>query len=197
VEWYDNVEPKTTCQVSHQEMQLNQWAKCLSAVESYEKSQHASFDSVIKLRPDDLWYGLMFPHCVLDHASKVYIARQEGRWSDQWFSLPRKIATPIFSLISKQMKPVCLKGSIVSTVLYRAQKDGFEFQIFEHIREYASLYQMHVVPLFLPRILARTEDHRSLDVKEKCARFLPDVLRENCNSTVRGRDPILVGTWDV
>jgi hypothetical protein len=47
------------CRESNAEKQYKQWSHCMSMIERYEGSVRASdgftFDTVIKLRPDDLW----------------------------------------------------------------------------------------------------------------------------------------------
>jgi len=65
-EWYEdrsNYEEKG-CRESNAEKQYNQWSHCMSMIERYEGSVSEltsdeddgfAFDTVIKLRPDDLW----------------------------------------------------------------------------------------------------------------------------------------------
>jgi hypothetical protein len=55
LEWYESMHPSRSCGESHEEMQLNQWARCISLIEQYEKEEMVKFDAVVKLRPDDLW----------------------------------------------------------------------------------------------------------------------------------------------
>jgi hypothetical protein len=48
------------CRESNAEKQYKQWSHCMSMIERYEGSVRArsdgfTFDTVIKLRPDDLW----------------------------------------------------------------------------------------------------------------------------------------------
>lgn len=53
------------CEESHEEMQLRQWSHCLDNIENYERSLIKNnkplnrFDTIVKLRPDDIWYRII------------------------------------------------------------------------------------------------------------------------------------------
>ena len=60
---------------SHMVSQLSQWAQCMDSIEKYEKTVRIHFDAVVKVRPDDLFYGPMLPFCAFNF-QQVYISKQ-------------------------------------------------------------------------------------------------------------------------
>jgi hypothetical protein len=62
LQWYEDMSGDRKCKENHEEMQLNQWSACLHMIEQYEQNQTAKFDTVVKLRPDDLWYIYIYMH---------------------------------------------------------------------------------------------------------------------------------------
>ena len=94
VEWYHDtiteyVEGRNCADVKEVK-QLKQWSQCMTMIEAHKRKNSMLFDAAIKIRPDDYWYGAMLPYCALNLKTNAYISRQETRWSDQWFALPRK-----------------------------------------------------------------------------------------------------------
>jgi hypothetical protein len=145
----------------------------------------------------------MVPFCVLDVAHVAYISLQQhgGRWSDQWFSVPRKLANTFMRLLKHfKFHAFCAQGKLNLGISKHASI-GFEDMIFEKLSLQAKRQQLTVTPLYLPRILARdnpeelshmnalSKENFITDIQEKCERFMPDYLHY-CTKMVVGRAPL-------
>jgi len=149
-------------------------------------------------------YGAMVPFCVLDVAHVAYISLQQhgGRWSDQWFSVPRKLASTFMRLLKhSKFHSFCSQGKL-NLGISKHTNIGFEEMIFEKLNSQARRLQLTVTPLFLPRILARdnpeevshisslSKENLIADIQEKCERFMPDYVHY-CSKMVIGKTPLL------
>ena len=189
------------CRDGSESRQLKQWARCLKMIEEYERKAKGKFDVVIKARPDDLWFGPMVPHCVLDVKNVALISRQELRWSDQWFVLPRAVAQRTLDVANRGLKPHCAGGAGSKNVniskIRKAGSPPFEDMIFAQLAADARAFNVDIVPSLYPRIISRAFDPRALtaserhDVHVKCERFMWYVARDDCARAVfpEGRVP--------
>jgi hypothetical protein len=122
----------------------------------------------------------MVPHCFLQVNTFVYIGRQKERWSDQWFSLPRSLASDVLNLVNTDLKPYCVEGDPFAHII-KHKSPGFEFMVFDALKKYEEIHHVKIVDSLLPRILARDRSISRLhDMKMKCERFLWFVTSSSC-----------------
>ena len=82
--------------------QLRQWAQCWKLIvdeemEARRRPNGRQYSIVAKLRPDDFWFGPMLPYCAFS-PRVAYQSAQFDRFSDQFFMVPRVIASKWFSI---------------------------------------------------------------------------------------------------
>ena len=147
----------------------------------------------------------MVPYCILDIAHVAYISLQHGgRWSDQWFSIPRKLANTFMRMLDYKNfdRAFCEKGKLNLGISWHSNI-GFEDMVF---KELANLSEAQlgvtVVPLFLPRILARddpedlnnlsmlSKNHLLSDIEVKCKSFMNFHNINYCKAVVVGKAPV-------
>jgi hypothetical protein len=98
--------------------QLKQWARCLALIEAHEATVRggAPFDLVLKVRPDDLWYGALVPSCALA-PNVALVSRMLGsRLSDQVMLLPRRLATSVLGLADTDLRTLCSRALAPATM---------------------------------------------------------------------------------
>ena len=176
--------------------QIKQWEKVFSMVRQYEAKAKKTFVSVIKLRPDDLWFGAMVPQCTLDLRKTVYISRQKTRWSDQWFILPRSFAEKIMNIASRSEKIRPRSNNLQGECSIPFKPgNGFEIMFFEYLKNSAHSSNMKISATLYPRILARVnvnslaahlQPRAKKDIDDKCKRFLWNVGTQLCRDVVNG-----------
>ena len=201
---------QSTCRDGSEVRQLKQWDTCLQMIIHHEQQHRSIFDAVVKIRPDDLWYGPMVPNCILNITHRGYIGHQPGRrWSDQWFMLPRQLAEFVFQSVRYDLRPHCQQpnhgsGEQPTLVLWSKGLPPFEEQIFDSMKKHARRLEIKIVSSYWPRILSRRNpeasesphlQHRAqLDLTTKCNRFLwwrPEV---ECKSIMIGTDAAIVNS---
>lgn len=203
------------CSDGHLVKQIKQWRQCARVIEDYEQVSGSTFDVVIKLRPDDLWYmfiqsdnvtgsyvsshrrfGASLPYCALDLGTIFASKTGKGDMSDQWFSIPRPVLRPLLESIQEQLKVVCTPSSKFSTLEDRGNRGVFHFErsLYNVIESNQKRLGYRLSINFQPRILARPDpnsnefrpSNRKNDVAEKCASFMPYVPRSFCEKVVFG-----------
>lgn len=167
---------------NHATDQLVQWAQSFHMVEKYEMANGFNYSFVIKLRPDSLWYGPMYPHCAI-HPEQAYISKQKTRYSDQWFMVPRVIANDVFNMIIRFRKIGFVSCHLIDGGIKKISisdhTDHFHFENDFHELFIKILHENNVKlkELLLPAILSR--DGVS-DANSKCARFLWTLPAPQC-----------------
>jgi len=204
-EWYHDTLTEDAkgnkCPDNNEVKQLKQWSRCMTMIEAHEQRTNTLFDAVVKIRPDDLWYGAMPPYCTLNLKTNAYISRQQKRWSDQWFALPRNLAEVFFHAVRTGLRPYCHYQRRPLVNCSKVRKSGsppFEEMIFDFLKSQASKNNIHVTGLILPRILtrqklkeeetAKTSKHpaSAKNVKDMCQRFKWYLGSEDCQRMVMG-----------
>jgi hypothetical protein len=106
----------------------------------------------------------MLPHCALNVKQVAYISRNNERWSDQWFSLPRRLASRVLNIISSdssvnnEMFAECLPGDQYAHLMRpQALNTPFEEHVFSIIQRQAALLDIEIVDTLLPRMLSRVD----------------------------------------
>ena len=137
------------------------------------------------------------PSCTLDLVHHAFISRQRLRWSDQWFALPRLLASHALNVVHRELKPHCdniaPKGSQprLSAKVRRPHSPPFEQMVFDSMESHARRLGIEIIPTLLPRVLARGETHRDKvalkDVATKCSNFLWFINDAECHDAVLGR----------
>jgi len=201
-EWYEPTYTKhtsngkvVTCSDGHEAKQLKQWSRCLRMIEIHEKRARKKFDVVIKMRPDDLWFGAMVPHCLLNPTKIAYISRQQKRWSDQWFTMPRDLAQTFLEIVTTDFRPQCsFENKMNASKIRKFGDNSFEESVFLFLKHHASNANKKVVASLFPRILSRTKDgswskagSAARDIKNKCERFLWYSPMDDCFNAVLGK----------
>lgn len=186
-----DVASRSCCPDGHVAKQLKQWRQCTQVIREYEHSLGADFKVVIKLRPDDLWFGAMKPHCVLRPDRVVYSSKtSEDLMSDQWLTFPRRAVEPIMNTLQQQLIYSCNPDFNFSGV-----RDSTDYKRFKFERSVERVIGLHqkafkytVSVSKQPRILARPDPKYTNsqpgsvkeDVKVKCAMFLKFVNTQLC-----------------
>lgn len=206
------------CPDGHITKQIKQWRQVIQLVEQHELMHGMSFQSVVKIRPDDLWYCIFFignnsrstndvntirfgaslPYCVLDPGNVVYSSKTiTNRMSDQWLVFPRRIITPLLGSIVRNFVIEC-PASSNSLVLRDISEVGshFENSIERVIEDQKNVLRYKFSMNMQPRILARVHQRdvkggfsdMKDDVVQKCAKFAPYVDIKYCERITLGRD---------
>jgi len=184
----------------HKAAQARQWAQCFGMVEAHEavKGKRFRYDLVMKLRPDDLWFGPLPPLCSMA-PNVAIVSHQASRFSDQWFVLPRSMAKAVFTCIHEWAKEGSLKcrkipkekGAAVMLLpgFSEGNRYSFHFEDTFHstLMKEARAKQIKVTEVILPRILTREPDTNSSDAKSKCQKFFRFLPLENCMELAEGR----------
>jgi hypothetical protein len=145
----------------------------------------------------------MVPYCVLDLENTVYISRQQKRWSDQWFVLPRRIAETFLDIVYHDLAPYCFTvktphaAPVVVSKIRRDMSPPFETMVFDALKAHARRHQASIVPTLLPRILTRQRGFKpkgdatvAKEASDKCGRFMWFVPTSDCVSTMLGDHPV-------
>jgi hypothetical protein len=202
-EWYRDTLTEDAkghmCPDNNEVKQLKQWSRCMTMVEAYEQKTSTLFDAVVKIRPDDLWYGAMPPYCALNLKTNAYISRQQKRWSDQWFALPRNLAQDFFHAVRTGLRPYChyqRKPLVNCSKVRKSGSPPFEEMIFDFLKSQALKKDIHVTSLILPRILTRQKEEEAAktskhaasqkNVRDMCQRFKWYLGSEDCQRMVTG-----------
>jgi len=221
--------PHTTERV-HAADQVKQWAQCYGMITQHENGEYGGavtpeqgqgrnveglhelsnttkllpYDVIIKVRPDDLWFGPMLPFCAFQNGV-AYITRQKERFSDQFFILPRILASNVFNMIfdfkarglvhchhpklnlglsgDENESAVAVNGAMLDappivTLADAAGEFKFEPEFFSSFSRGAKAHKVPVRLLHFPRILSR--DGERDDVISKCKRFLWFIPTAQC-----------------
>jgi hypothetical protein len=181
------------CPESNQVKQLTQWSHCLKLINSFEAETGNKFDAVVKLRPDDLWFGPMVPWCALNLRHQAYISRQQKRWSDQFFIIPRSVATLFMDIVETDLRPRCGKGDEQAHV----RIDGsppFEDMVFHCLKRYSAQIGVNVQGSALPRVVSKIAETKPDEVRRQikkihdvCGRFMWFSDKEMCASAILGK----------
>jgi hypothetical protein len=186
------------CPDNNEVKQLKQWSRCMTMIEAREQKDNVLFDAVVKIRPDDLWYGAMPPYCALNLKTNAYISRQQKRWSDQWFALPRNLAQVFMHAVQTGLTPYCdhqRKPFFNNSKIRRSGSLPYEEMIFEFLKTQAMKQKVHITSLLLPRILTRQKDseegatkhtHIEKNTQDMCQRFKWYLGSDDCLQTVLG-----------
>jgi hypothetical protein len=129
----------------------------------------------------------MIPQCAFHPQKFVYISKQQSRWCDQWFSLPRDVASSVLNIVHNELKPYCTNNDKTAHIR-RTLSPPFEVMIFNAIAKYSREVGAIIVDTYVPRILSRTSYTDLSDVKEKCQRFLWFVSEQHCVNSMLGLD---------
>ena len=168
--------------------------------------QNRLFDTIIKIRPDDYWFGPMVPHCVLKSVSALgpgrtaYISRQKARWSDQFFILPRQMAQTFFRPLDSGGGAAgechgATSGLVISDRRI-VDPEHFERQVFELLKLHAAGSGAMVTPMLLPRMLSakhckpvcrKSGKHGKDSDEEKCDRFMWYIPQSYCLTAMYGK----------
>jgi len=191
------------CEYDHAAMQLKQYSRCMDRVDEYEYARGTAFAFVAKIRPDDLWYGPMVPHCALSQTyALISQSSNDGRWSDQFFILPRALAHTFMRLGHTDIVPHCVEKTrpnatdpIFITSIDSKEK-RFEGRLFEALKHHARRQGIAAVGVFFPRILIRADplvdaaqsDRLQREINVKCANFMPFAPAGDCMRFMLGRD---------
>lgn len=186
------------CPDNNEVKQLKQWSRCMTMIEAHEQKNNVLFGAVVKIRPDDLWYGAMPPYCALNLKTNAYISRQQKRWSDQWFALPRSLAQVFLHAVQTGLTPYCdhqRKPFVNNSKIRKAGSLPYEEMIFEFLKTQARKQKVHITSLLLPRTLTRQKDsedgatkhaHIEKSTKDMCQRFKWYLGSDDCLQTVLG-----------
>ena len=145
----------------------------------------------------------MLPYCALDIKHVAYISRQQKRWSDQWFMLPRSLAQTVLSVVHSDIKPYCVESKHTHRIdnsenTSHVRRKGslmFEEMVFKAIERHARGAKIDVVPSLFPRVLTRLHHHSVVpgealherrDISNKCDRFMWYVPPSDCGDLVIG-----------
>lgn len=179
--------------------QFRLWLQSFKMMEQYEKENSFKYITCIKLRPDTLWYGPMYPHCAL-RPDTAYLYRQLTRYSDQWFMVPRRVAGEVFNMIFRMNQHGILSCHNVNGAHKLMLNNGtqfyhFEVSFYETFVEILKENDINLIWLTLPNILSRdsTNKHKDYnkDAKVKCNKFLWGLPTGQCVELVTYQDVLL------
>lgn len=126
----------------------------------------STFDVVIKVRPDDLWFGPFIPYCALQRRV-AYLSRQKERFSDQFFVIPRELAERVLTMVfrmaedglvqcaSVEGEPLGQEVVLLAGPENFGQRFHFEDNFYTRFQAIAHNASVSIKLLALPRALSR------------------------------------------
>ncbi len=189
--------------------QIKQWLLCGDAIQDFEATKKDSFKAVMKIRPDDLWYGPIVPHCAF-LKNRIYASSHtDKKMSDQWWLVPREVLTDLMKGLRSRFHGVCdTGGSIAGLRTSRPVQSGgenaqFELSVHDIFSEISERWHYKLSIELQPRIITRPDPLLQgyeavngkdvmFDSKKKCATFFKfedrfDWSVDDCVSLVLGR----------